>query len=72
MNWINTEEELPPKDGQYEVTNNDHVEDIYLAYYNGYWFYIGDIFYFMPTYWRPHQEKKRRYGKVKKRKTKDE
>jgi hypothetical protein len=67
------EEELPPEDGMYLITNNVQKDSIYTLFdyndtaigeYDGYGFKYG-LKYISPLYWGhlPVQEKK--YGKVK-------
>jgi len=62
--WKNVEEELPPCDGSYEVTNHpDKPYDLGFFYYNGYGFIDGDVFK-NPQYWRNVSPREKRYGKV--------
>lgn len=68
--WISVKEELPPKDGIYEVTNHPDIENNWtnrnltiLATYDGYGFeYLG--IYRFPRYWRKYELKEKRYGKL--------
>jgi hypothetical protein len=68
--WIFVEEELPPEDGIYEVTNHPNHEDwikreyTATAYYDGYGFeYLG--VYRTPKYWRKYEPMQKKYGKQK-------
>lgn len=76
--WIETEKELPEKDGMYEVTNDPYNLDLIMrhdnldlimhheigvAFYDGYGFkYLG--IYRYPKYWRKYEFKEKRYGKI--------
>ncbi len=63
--WIKCEEELPPTDGNYAVTNfpNDSWDEG-TAYYDGIGFiYLGC--YRHPKYWRNIIILKKKYGKQK-------
>lgn len=71
INWIETEKELPPRDGIYEVTNHleleyDPTEKGYISssYYDGYGFECLGV-YRPVKYWRERQEIRRKYGKIK-------
>lgn len=48
--WIKSEEELPPCDGFYGVTNDKNEEFYLMAEYNGYGFVSGKSNIY-PTYW---------------------
>lgn len=70
INWKSSEEELPEKDGTYEVSNFPEAENDGLrremtstSWYDGYGFqYLG--VYREPKYWRdPPIFKEKRYGK---------
>ena len=72
IEWIKTEEELPPCDGIYEVTNHPEIEEDPIirhvtstANYDGWGFqYLG--VYRNPGYWRKIPERKQKiYGKIK-------
>ncbi len=68
--WKSVEEELPPEDGIYEVTNFPTHEEDWIkremtgtAYYDGYGFsYLG--IYRTPEYWRKYEKQEKKYGKV--------
>jgi len=69
MMWIDVNEELPPRNGFYEVTNNpsgpDTFPNVGFAKYDGYGFLIDSI-YREPSFWRvykPSKQRERRYGK---------
>ena len=65
MTWIQSEYDLPPKDGMYEVTNN--TEDlIFSGYcmYDGYGFKYG-LVYKEPKFWREYIQTYKKYGKQK-------
>lgn len=62
--WIDVEQELPPCDGFYEVTNNN--KELYgqgVAYYDGIGFKAG-LVYNPPCFWRALAELKKTYGKT--------
>jgi len=62
--WKRCVDELPEKDGLYEVTNSRTSEfDIGICEYNGYGF-IYDSHYVCPLFWREIKRKEKRYGKV--------
>jgi hypothetical protein len=69
--WIDVEDELPPCDGTYEITNFPENEIDWLkrtmtatGYYDGYGFgYLG--VYRTPKYWRKYSPIEKRYGKIK-------
>jgi hypothetical protein len=69
LNWIQTESELPQKDGTYEICNHPEAENDGIrremtatAYYDGYGFqYLG--VYRIPKYWREHPKTEKKYGK---------
>lgn len=64
MEWIDVEKELPPKDGNYVVTNDE--KDIRMQgclYYDGIGF-LFDKTYRPVKFWRHHSEIKKRYGKI--------
>lgn len=68
--WIKVEDELPPEDGHYEVTNDpDKYEgwwvkqDVGPAYYDGHGFQYNGI-YRCPAYWKKLHLSERTYGKV--------
>ncbi len=58
-------EELPPCDGQYYAYVDDCWES---AYYDGYEFKDFLLRPIKATHWMPYNEKKKRYGKVKREK----
>lgn len=70
--WIETDIELPPCDGLYEVTNHPEFEKkpskeelFSIAFYDGYGFkYLG--IYRNPKWWRKNSERMKRYGKINK------
>ena len=73
MSWIETEKELPPCDGVYEVTNLQIIDteiacealtiDLGIADYDGYGFkYLG--VYRKPRFWREVPNREKKYGKV--------
>lgn len=65
--WIDTEYELPPCNGVYEVLWDDRKTST-VAYYNGYGF-IFDSKFLDAKYWRPVEERRqKRYGKLEKTK----
>ncbi len=69
--WICCDEELPPCDGTYEITNNPDWEEgpinryfTALACYDGYGFeHLG--IYRYPGWWRKYERPEKRYGKIK-------
>lgn len=70
INWVSVEDELPPVDGMYEITNHPEFSEDPIrrectgtAYYDGWGFeYLG--VYRSPGYWRKITPKlKKRYGK---------
>jgi len=65
--WIKSNEELPPCDGNYQVANNiDLLNRSWgTAFYDGYGFKNGAV-YVDPEYWRPVKFPIKKYGKVKK------
>lgn len=65
MEWKCVDEELPPKDGLYEVTSSPHSNFIGIAMYDGYGFKVEEI-YRCVGYWRDYGTKPKRYGKVNK------
>lgn len=69
--WISIEEELPPCDGTYEITNHPEFEEDPIkreltstAYYDGYGFEFLGV-YRNPGYWRKFEMKEKKYGKIK-------
>lgn len=71
MTWIKSSEELPEKDGCYEITNNPELENSLegvfhfgVAKYDGYGFKYLDI-YRRPLYWRTITPLEKKYGKIK-------
>ena len=62
--WKKSEEELPPCDGFYEISNDpSDPEHVGVAKYDGYAFdYLG--IYREPKFWRATVEKNKRYGKI--------
>lgn len=72
MGWKCVDDQLPPFDGIYEITNHPQAEDdpynrlIGTAYYDGLGFeYMG--VYRSPRYWRgPRDTEKKKYGPVRK------
>lgn len=71
MNWIKTEDELPPCDGIYYCCHNDYEYPIlHSFYYDGRFFYdIEENFHVIniPKFWYIHDTLKR-YGKINKEK----
>lgn len=70
MNWIKSSEELPEKDGLYEITNYPNIENdkeigfhFGVAEYDGYGFKYENI-YRRPLYWRAIIPLQKRYGKL--------
>lgn len=59
--WIECDNELPPCDGWYWVSNK--FTDAGLAIYDGYGFKDGNI-YKTPKYWKTYIPKPKRYGKI--------
>ena len=63
--WIKSEDELPPCDGKYLVTNSlEKFDDVMCLQYDG----IGFKFehsYRDPMYWREIPVMKKKYGKQK-------
>lgn len=65
MEWINCENELPPCDGRYFVTNRTDSEWGWgCCDYDGYGFSSYGI-YVTPTHWAYDSEKIKKYGKQK-------
>lgn len=71
INWIETEKELPPQDGIYEITNHPEKEDDLLrremtstAFYDGYGFNFLGV-YRQAKFWRKFEYVEKRYGKIK-------
>ncbi len=70
--WISSDDELPPDDGTYEITNQPEAEGDWCqramtstAYYDGYGFsYLG--VYRTPKFWRKYEYTQKKYGKIKK------
>jgi len=65
-NWISVDDELPPKDGLYEVTNdNTLIQQQGIMQYDGIGFFLASA-YKPVQYWRYYISNiKKRYGKVK-------
>lgn len=70
--WIESQKELPPCDGSYEITNTPHQENdvdwtqkapICMAYYDGYGFSYGGV-HREPKYWRKFEPRTKKYGKL--------
>lgn len=69
--WISVQDELPSKDGIYEITNHPEKEDDWCkhnmtgtAFYDGYGFeYLG--IYRNPLFWRKYTVTEKKYGKIK-------
>ena len=68
MTWIESEKELPSKDGMYEVSN--HIDEGYTADYPGKgiceydgWGFKFQNTYRSPKYWREIPKRVKRYGK---------
>ena len=68
--WINVDNELPPEDGTYEITNWPEQEKDWCmrqftstAYYDGWGFMWGGV-YRSPQYWRLYTPAEKKYGKV--------
>lgn len=63
--WIDVNEELPPVDGSYEVTNHPEKPfDLGVCEYDGLGF-IADRIYRNPRYWRNIHNLDKKYGKQK-------
>jgi hypothetical protein len=69
--WIDTEKELPPDDGTYEITNNPDYENDPIkregtstAYYDGLGFNYCGV-YRNVRYWRRYEPMQKRYGRIK-------
>jgi hypothetical protein len=62
--WIDSNKELPPCDGNYQVSNfSATMHDWSISYYDG----IGFIYenaYRNPKFWRKLDDLKKRYGKL--------
>jgi hypothetical protein len=66
MQWISVEDELPPEDGYYHVTNNpcNPFDGRYMKY-DGYGFCIKKV-YIPFAYWKKKSEKRTKvYGVIK-------
>lgn len=70
--WIKVEDELPPEDGNYEVSNDPEMEsnwwsrhNVDIVYYDGYGFQCGGV-YRSPYYWRKITRSEKKYGKLTK------
>ena len=66
--WTKSDEELPPCDGKYEVTNDRFSLDLShfgILDYDGFGFTDG-ISYKNPAYWRPYRKLEKKYGKIEK------
>lgn len=66
--WIETEKELPPQDGSYEICNHPELENDSLrrevttiSWYDGYGFQWLGV-YRQPKYWRKYEMIQKRYG----------
>ena len=65
FDWVSCEEELPPEDGKYLITNHPFGPyDLGILSYDGFGFLDGDV-YKQPTYWTDLPERVKKYGKVK-------
>lgn len=70
MNWVNCDDELPPADGIYEVTNHPEFEfvkapcHIGVLSYDGFGF-LYDGIYRPVQYWRHYLKPEKKYGKQK-------
>jgi hypothetical protein len=64
MKWICIIDELPPKDGQYLVTNNPGSKISAIAEYDGYGF-LDDGLYIQINFWKPVDQQEKRYGPQK-------
>ncbi len=63
--WIDVEKELPPCDGNYEVTNNpESLQQQECLSYDGIGFFYLEA-YRPVKYWRPLTKIEKRYGIVK-------
>jgi len=60
--WISTNIELPPHDGEFEVCNDEKVDGC-LGFYDGYGFQLEGI-YRSPLFWRNTVKQSKRYGKL--------
>lgn len=61
--WIESQKELPPCDGTYQVTNHtDSLYDLRIFAYDGYGFTFDGI-YREPKFWRKITELHKKYGK---------
>ncbi len=66
-NWICVDDELPPQDGIYLVTNYPRKSfdiDFGVLEYDGYGFTERGI-YFQPKFWKHPGKTEKKYGKVK-------
>ncbi len=65
IDWLSCEEQLPPCDGHYLITNNpkDPFSPIGIALYDGYGF-LYDKIYRNPKYWAFYEECKKKYGRT--------
>lgn len=65
MEWICADEELPPKDGIYAITNDVNQKDIrFTCEYDGCGF-LYEGAYRSPGYWCEIPKMEKKYGKVK-------
>ena len=64
MDWIDTDKELPPCDGEYEVTNDiKTLMDLSVMNYDGIgFFYLYG--YYPVKYWRHRKKPEKKYGKI--------
>jgi hypothetical protein len=65
MEWFDTQEELPPKDGIYYVCDLEYGWDAGIAFYDG-WGFKFEGSYHQPKYWAFVPDSAKKYGKVKK------
>lgn len=62
--WRDVTKELPPCDGQYQVTSKPADPwDMGIARYDGYGF-LDDQVYKSPTHWRYYKKPEKKYGKL--------
>lgn len=61
--WKSVNQELPMKDGYYEVTNKPNESVIGIMWYDGHGFMHENI-YRIPQFWKDHFPKPKRYGKI--------
>lgn len=63
--WISVDDELPPCDGHYEISNDKNLSLAQsVCFYDGHGFIYSGI-YRPIEFWRPHTTMPKRYGKIK-------